>query len=147
MLMWSHFPNCLAWIIFCYISKSFFLQLEFVFHPHIDLYLLVNNAYLAALLLKLEKRIAEVTIESKELGFSKPGPYIYELLADLNITQETASKLIEIIEEATELLEEDNQRKAKGTVCRLESISDILNIIFRDKDNAHAKSYYVSLKC
>ncbi|KAF3450771.1 hypothetical protein FNV43_RR06860 [Rhamnella rubrinervis] len=105
-----------------------------------------NFAILRALLLKLEKRIAEVTIESKERGFSKPGPYIYELLADLNITHETASKLIEIIDESSELLEEDNQRKGKRTVCRLESITDILNIIFRDKDNAHAKFYRVHVQ-
>lgn len=115
-------------------------------YPHTTCILLVNNAYLAALLLKLEKRIAEVTIQSKELGFSKPGPYIYELLADLNITHETASKVIDIIKEAIELLEEDNQHKAKGTVSRLESISDFLNLIFRDKDNAHANFYRVSLK-
>lgn len=45
-------------------------------------------------------------IESKELGFTKPGTYIYELLADLNINQKTADMLIDIIEEATVLLEE-----------------------------------------
>ncbi|XP_015867293.3 regulator of telomere elongation helicase 1 homolog isoform X1 [Ziziphus jujuba] len=105
-----------------------------------------NFAILRALLLKLEKRIAEVTIQSKELGFSKPGPYIYELLADLNITHETASKLIDIIKDAVELLEEDNQRKVKGTICRLESISDILNLIFRDKENAHANFYRVHVQ-
>lgn len=35
-----------------------------------------NFAILRALLMKLEKRIAEVPIESKEFGFTKPGPYI-----------------------------------------------------------------------
>uniref|UniRef100_B9GX03 Helicase ATP-binding domain-containing protein n=1 Tax=Populus trichocarpa TaxID=3694 RepID=B9GX03_POPTR len=50
-----------------------------------------------AFLLKLEKRIAEVSIESKELGFTKPGSYIYELLADLNIANDTATKTIDII--------------------------------------------------
>lgn len=88
-----------------------------------------------------------MNIECKELGFSKPGPYIYELLADLNITNETASKLLDIIQEAVELQEEDNQLNGKSTVCRLESISDILNTIFREKDNAHAKFYRVSSKC
>lgn len=62
--------------------------------------------FLAALLLKLEKRIAEVPIESKELGFTKPGPYIYELLADLNVKHDTANMLIDIIDEAVVLLEE-----------------------------------------
>ncbi|KAF2323322.1 hypothetical protein GH714_034614 [Hevea brasiliensis] len=93
---------------------------------------------------KLEKRIAEVPIESKELGFTKPGPYIYELLADLNINHETATKLTDIIEEAALLLEEDKQHRAKGTVCRLESIGDILKIIFKEKNNAHANFYRVS---
>lgn len=43
-----------------------------------------NHEFLAALLLKLEKRIAEIPIESRDLGFTKPGPYIFELLAELN---------------------------------------------------------------
>ncbi|KAI8020505.1 hypothetical protein LOK49_LG04G02653 [Camellia lanceoleosa] len=107
-----------------------------------------NFAILRALLLKLEKRIAEIPIESKELGFTKPGPYIYELLADLNVTHKTATKLINIIEEATLLLEEDanatdsgGPHKVKGTVCRLESMGDILGIIFRDGGRAHAEYY------
>ncbi|THG03844.1 hypothetical protein TEA_017297 [Camellia sinensis var. sinensis] len=107
-----------------------------------------NFAILRALLLKLEKRIAEIPIESKELGFTKPGPYIYELLADLNVTHKTSTKLINIIEEATLLLEEDanatdsgGPHKVKGTVCRLESMGDILGIIFRDGGRAHAEYY------
>ncbi|OMO66762.1 Helicase-like, DEXD box c2 type [Corchorus olitorius] len=99
-----------------------------------------------ALLLKLQKRIAQVPIESKELGFTKPGPYIYELLADLNITHETSSKLIDIIEEATQLLEEDKQQDTKGSGCRLESISNILKTIFRDGNNGHADCYRVHIQ-
>ncbi|KAL2463124.1 RAD3-like DNA-binding helicase protein [Forsythia ovata] len=112
-----------------------------------------NFAILRALLLKLEKRISEVPIESKELGFTKPGPYIYELLADLNITQKTATMLIDITEEACLLLEEDTNvtdsggsHKTKGTVCRLESMGDILRTIFRDGSNAHAKYYRVHIQ-
>ncbi|XP_021298609.1 regulator of telomere elongation helicase 1 isoform X2 [Herrania umbratica] len=105
-----------------------------------------NFAILRALLLKLQKRIAEVPIESKELGFTKPGPYIYELLADLNITHETASKLIDIIEEAAMLLEEDKQQDTKGSGCRLESIGNILKSIFRDKGNNHADYYRVHVQ-
>ncbi|KAL5576411.1 hypothetical protein UlMin_018110, partial [Ulmus minor] len=101
-------------------------------------------AILRALLLKLEKRIAEVPIESK-LGFSKPGPYIYELLGDLNVTHETASKLIKIIEDATEFLEEDNQQKSKDNICRLESLGNILKIIFRD-GGSHAQFYSVHVQ-
>jgi regulator of telomere elongation helicase 1 len=83
-----------------------------------------------------------VHIESKELGFTKPGPYIFELMADLNITHKTASKLIDIIEEASTLLEE----KSTGTVCRLETIKEILDIIFRDGRTSHAKYYRVSFE-
>jgi len=61
--------------------------------------------------LKLEKKIAEVPIESRELGFTRPGPYIYELLAELNVTNDTADMLIGIIEEAVLLLEEGNINK------------------------------------
>ncbi|RVW58324.1 Regulator of telomere elongation helicase 1 [Vitis vinifera] len=102
-----------------------------------------------SLLLKLEKQIAEVPIESKELGFTRPGPYIYELLADLNITHKTATMLIDIIEEAALLLEEDAKgvaQKTKSTICRLETMSDILKIIFRDGGNAHAKFYRVHVQ-
>lgn len=101
-----------------------------------------SDSYLAALLLKLEKRISEVPIQSKELGYTKPGAYIYELLADLNITSDTVPMIINIIEEATLLIEEDNQQNSKRNVCRLEIISDILNTVFRDISNA--KSYRVS---
>lgn len=102
--------------------------------------------YLAALLLKLQKQISEVPINSKELGFTKPGPYIYELLADLNITKETVSKLIDIIKFAVELLQEDKLQKGLDNACRLQSIIDILNIIFRDNGTAHATFYRVSFK-
>ncbi|XP_028756069.1 regulator of telomere elongation helicase 1 homolog isoform X2 [Neltuma alba] len=103
-------------------------------------------AILKALLLKLEKRIADVPIESKELGYTKPGPYIYEFFSDLNITHKTASKLKRTIEDAGVLLEEDTQQKASSTNFRLDSISDIIDIVFRDEGNAHAKYYRVHVK-
>nr|GFA47510.1 regulator of telomere elongation helicase 1 isoform X1 [Tanacetum cinerariifolium] len=65
-----------------------------------------NFSILRALLKKLEQRIAEVRIDSKELGFTKPGTYIYELLEELNIKHDTATMLINTIEDATILLEE-----------------------------------------
>ncbi|CAJ2661269.1 unnamed protein product [Trifolium pratense] len=99
-------------------------------------------AILKALLLKLEKRIAEVYIESKELGFTKPGPYMFELMADLNITHTTAADLMDKIKDASDLLEE----KSTGTICRLETIKDILDIIFRDGGTSHAKYYRVHVK-
>lgn len=107
-----------------------------------------HYAILKALLRKLEKRLADVVIESKELGFTRPGRYIFEFLSDLNITYETANMLITTIENAALLLEEGDpaenrgQAKPKGTVCRLESIKDILTIVFKDGGEDHAKFYY-----
>ncbi|XP_074378910.1 regulator of telomere elongation helicase 1 homolog isoform X2 [Apium graveolens] len=112
-----------------------------------------NFAILRALLLKLEKRISEIEINSKEAGFTKPGPYIYDLLADLNVTHKTSSMLVDIIEEAALLLEEDAsttdkgvQNKTKGAVCRLESIGNILKLIFKDGGTAHANYYRVHVQ-
>ncbi|KAG1346266.1 putative regulator of telomere elongation helicase 1 [Cocos nucifera] len=76
-----------------------------------------NYAILRALLLKLEKRIAEVAIESKELGFTRPGNYIYEFLSDLNITYETANMLIDTIDNAALLLEEGKVSRTLSWWC------------------------------
>ncbi|KAF7814283.1 regulator of telomere elongation helicase 1-like protein isoform X1 [Senna tora] len=103
-------------------------------------------AILKALLLKLEKRIAEVPIESKELGYTKPGPYIHEIFADLNITQKTAPELARIIGEAETLLQEESQQTSNATIFRLDNISAILDIVFRDGGTAHAKYYRVHVK-
>ncbi|XP_077212407.1 regulator of telomere elongation helicase 1 homolog isoform X2 [Tasmannia lanceolata] len=112
-----------------------------------------NFAILKALLQKLEKRIAEVPVESKELGFTRPGPYIYELFADLHITHETANMLIDTIDHAALLLEDaanaiENRlpHKKKGTVCRLETMRDVLRIIFGGGDKGHAKFYRVHVQ-
>ncbi|KAL9666278.1 hypothetical protein QQ045_000604 [Rhodiola kirilowii] len=115
-----------------------------------------NFAILRALLMKLEKRISEIPIESKELGFTKPGPYIYEFLAELNITDHTAKQLIQTIDDAVVLLQEvciigDGQnrnaaeQKATGNTFRLESMGDILKLIFKDS-NEHAHSYRVHVQ-
>ncbi|WOL00351.1 regulator of telomere elongation helicase 1 isoform X2 [Canna indica] len=106
-----------------------------------------NYAILRALLLKLETHITEVVIESRDLGFTRPGNYIYEFLSDLNITYETANMLIDTIDNASLLLEEGNTSepgkgiRAKGTASRLESIRNALNITFRDGGKDHAKFY------
>lgn len=94
--------NCVNSILISVISKSSlpFDSIYNCFFLH-----LVYTSF-AALLLKLEKRIADVQIDSSELGFTKPGPYIYELLGDLNVTSKTANKLMGIIEEAVLILEE-----------------------------------------
>ncbi|CAA7409948.1 unnamed protein product [Spirodela intermedia] len=104
-----------------------------------------NYAILKALLMKLEKRICEVVIDSKELGFTRPGLYIYEFLSELNITFETANMLTSTIESGVQLLEERHMNghinRMKGTICRLEIIKDILKIIFRDGGKSHAEFY------
>jgi regulator of telomere elongation helicase 1 len=111
-----------------------------------------NFAILKALLLKLEKRINEVTFQSEESGFTRPGPYIFEFFADLNITIETANMLIDTIDHAVNLLEDESnlssammQPKAKGATCRLQSLRDALKIIFRGGDSSYAASYRVHI--
>ncbi|CAH9066220.1 unnamed protein product [Cuscuta epithymum] len=107
-----------------------------------------NFAILRALLLKLEKKIADIPIGSKELGFTKPGPYIFELLADLNITHQTANMLIDTIEESIVLLQEGVTDKEGVHMqhCRLESIGEYLRMIFRGAGNPHAKYYRVHVQ-
>lgn len=56
----------------------------------------------------LEKKIGELLIASKELGYTKAGSYIYDFLSELNITSDTSKKLIETIDGASLLLEEGN---------------------------------------
>ncbi|KAL7162434.1 hypothetical protein ACSBR2_042844 [Camellia fascicularis] len=61
--------------------------------------------------------------------------------------------LIGTIEEAIMLLEEDanvtdsgGPHKMKGTVCRLDSMGDVLKIIFRDGGSAHAQYYHLHVE-
>ncbi|XP_062214146.1 regulator of telomere elongation helicase 1 homolog isoform X2 [Phragmites australis] len=124
----------------CSAKRSFENSADKQFDPE-------NYAILKALLMALEKKISELVIESKELGYTKAGSYIYEFLSELNITSETSKKLIETIDSASLLLEEGNSAetgpgvKAKATVSRLESIRDMLDIIFRGGGQNHAKYY------
>lgn len=66
-------------------------------------------------------------IQSKDLGFTKDGPYIYELLSQLNITQQTANMLIGTIEKACELLEEGTSRGQPPLTAKIFLYSSILN--------------------
>lgn len=95
------------------ISILAFLSLQF----HYD--------FPTALLSKLEEKIAEVPIESKDLGFTKEGPYIYQLLSELNITQQTANMLIGTIEKACELLEEGTSMGQPPLTAKIFLLSSI----------------------
>ncbi|WVZ69869.1 hypothetical protein U9M48_018591 [Paspalum notatum var. saurae] len=142
------FPNnltaCVAeaheCIKLCSAKRSFENSADKQFDPE-------NYAILKALLMALEKKIGELVIESKELGYTKAGNYIYDFLSELNITSDTSKKLIETIDCASLLLEEGNSAEtgpgvqAKAAVSRLESIRDILDIIFRGGGQNHAKYY------
>ncbi|KAG6543819.1 hypothetical protein Mapa_014659 [Marchantia paleacea] len=110
-----------------------------------------NFAVLRALLLELEKRINEVTIDSSELGFTRPGSYIYEFLAPMKINWETAAMLIDTIEQATSLLEDEVSTGARGparsagTTYRLHSLRDALRLIFRGSETSHSNCYRVHI--
>ena len=99
---------------------------------------------LAGLLLKLQELISQVPIPEKNEGFTKPGPYIYEMLKSLNITHETAPQLIGTIEEAAVLLDEEKQRTATSAGSKLGIIVDMLKLIFRENGSNHADAYRVS---
>ncbi|KAG8051464.1 hypothetical protein GUJ93_ZPchr0001g32890 [Zizania palustris] len=143
-LLPNNLTSCIAeaqeCIQLCSVKRSIENSADKQFDPE-------NYAILKALLMALEKKIGELVIDSKELGYTKPGSYIYEFLSELNITSETSKKLIDTIDGASLLLEEGNsaetgpKMKAKATVCRLETIRDILDIIFRGGGQNHAKYY------
>lgn len=99
---------------------------------------------LAGLLLKLQELISKVPIPKRDEGFTKPGPYIYEMLKSLNITHGTAPKLIGTVEEAAVLLSEEKQRTATNAGSKLEIIVDMLKLIFRENGSNHADVYRVS---
>ncbi|XP_031498031.1 regulator of telomere elongation helicase 1 homolog isoform X2 [Nymphaea colorata] len=106
-----------------------------------------NFAILKALLLKLEKQVKELPIQSKELGFTQPGSYIFDFLGNLNITYETSNMLIDTIEHVAVLLEDaanlaaNVMEQKKDGICRLESLRDFLKLIFRDGDKGHGAYY------
>ncbi|WZZ05552.1 hypothetical protein YC2023_091473 [Brassica napus] len=89
---------------------------------------------------------AQECVELADEGFTKPGPYIYELLETLNITHETAPKLIVTVEEATVLLDEEKQRTGTNTGSKLEIIVDMLKLIFRENGSSHADVYRVHIQ-
>ncbi|KAL1199370.1 Regulator of telomere elongation helicase 1 [Cardamine amara subsp. amara] len=105
-----------------------------------------NFAILKGLLLKLQELISKVPILKKDEGFTKPGPYIYEMLKSLNITHETAPKLIGTVEEAAVLLEEEKQRTATSAGSKLDIIADMLKLIFRENGSNHADVYRVHVQ-
>ncbi|KAM3349770.1 hypothetical protein ACQJBY_022567 [Aegilops geniculata] len=143
-LLTSNLTSCITeaqeCIQLCSFKRSIESSAEKQFDPE-------NYAILKALLMALEKKIGELVIDSKELGYTKPGSYIYEFLSELNITSETSKKLTETIDSASLLLEEGNSGetkagvKAKSTVSRLETIRDMLDIIFKAGGQNHAKYY------
>ncbi|KAF2606742.1 hypothetical protein F2Q68_00046759, partial [Brassica cretica] len=105
-----------------------------------------NFALLKGLLLKLQELISQVPIPEKDEGFTKPGPYIYEMLKSLNITHETAPQLIGTIEEAAVLLDEEKQRTATSAGSKLGIIVDMLKLIFRENGSNHADAYRVHVQ-
>ncbi|CAH8337055.1 unnamed protein product [Eruca vesicaria subsp. sativa] len=105
-----------------------------------------NFVILKGLLLKLQELISEVPIPKKDEGFTKPGPYIYEMLRSLNITHETAPKLIGTVEDAAVLLDEEKQRTSTNAGSKLGIIVDMLKLIFRENGSNHADVYRVHVQ-
>ncbi|WZZ07442.1 hypothetical protein YC2023_093363 [Brassica napus] len=103
---------------------------------------LISNAYRKY----LKELISQVPIPEKDEGFTKPGPYIYEMLKSLNITHETLPKLIGTVEEAAVLLDEEKQRTATSAGSKLGIIVDMLKLIFRENGSNHADDYRVHVQ-
>lgn len=105
-----------------------------------------NFAILKALLLELEKRINDVPFTT-ESGFTRPGPHIYDFLADIKINQETVTMLIDTIDHAINLLEDEANlgsvkvHKRPGSAYRLQALRDALRVVFQGKDKSHATCY------
>ncbi|KAI5070881.1 hypothetical protein GOP47_0013132 [Adiantum capillus-veneris] len=105
-----------------------------------------NFAILKALLLELDKRISEVPLSS-DMGFTKPGPHIFDFLADIKINHDTITMLLDTIDNATNLLEDDANagsvklHKRPGSSSRLQLLRDALRIVFRGNDQSHARCY------
>ncbi|CAF2209350.1 unnamed protein product [Brassica napus] len=98
------------------------------------------------ILLYFKELISQVPIPEKDEGFTKPGPYIYEMLKSLNITHETLPKLIGTVEEAAVLLDEEKQRTATSAGSKLGIIVDMLKLIFRENGSNHADDYRVHVQ-
>ncbi|XP_024539869.1 regulator of telomere elongation helicase 1 homolog [Selaginella moellendorffii] len=108
-----------------------------------------NFALLKALLLELSKKIDDISFDSEELGFTRPGSYIYDFLSELKITWETSTMLTDTIDSAISLLQEDSSApsgKPKTSTCKLELLRDAFRTIFRGKDSTHATCYRVHVQ-
>ncbi|KAH7331577.1 hypothetical protein KP509_20G041000 [Ceratopteris richardii] len=105
-----------------------------------------NFAILKALLLELDKRINDVPLSS-DMGFTKPGAHIFEFLADIKINSDTINMLLDTIDNATNLLEDETNigsvklNKRPGNASRLQVLRDALRVVFRGKDKSHAACY------
>lgn len=80
-------------------------------------------------MLELEKRINDVPIGS-DMGFTRPGPYIYEILAEIKITYDTVTMLIDTIDQATTLLED-----GKLMVCPLQVLLKVWHVHSREQSD------------
>ncbi|MCO5548021.1 hypothetical protein L7F22_001477 [Adiantum nelumboides] len=105
-----------------------------------------NFAILKALLLELDKRINDVSLSS-DTGFTKPGPHIFEFLAEIKINHDTITMLLDTIDNATNLLEDEANvgsvklHRRPGISSRLQALRDALRIVFRGHDQSHARCY------
>lgn len=129
-------------IILLYLKVKRGVQL---YWNEIDVFVLIYALFsLAGLLLKLQELISQVPIPDKDEGFTKPGPYIYEMLKTLDITHDTAFQLIGTLEEAAVLLDEEKQPTVTNGASNLGILVDMLKLIFRENGSNHAEDYRVN---
>ena len=60
----------------------------------------------AALLKKLEDRIKQLADSASKDGFTRPGPYLFDLLGSIGLRAETLGMMLDVMEKAKALLSE-----------------------------------------
>ena len=58
----------------------------------------------AALLKKLEDRIKQLADSAPKDGFTRPGPYLFDLLGSIGLRAETLGMMLDVLEKAKALL-------------------------------------------
>ncbi|KAL0026549.1 hypothetical protein WJX77_006250 [Trebouxia sp. C0004] len=98
-----------------------------------------NLRTLKEVLLKLEADIAALPMGQD--GYTAPGKFIFELLAKVNLTEETFGFMLQLLEEAMNLLSDEalaagRKSGARNTNYRLHVFADSLRVVFNSNQAA-----------